>query len=235
MTHMSFSECQYIRILPDLLSVTPNLRKLDLRGCRNLVKIHDSNGYLDKLESWDLWGCIKLKILPRCIMMKSLKILGLFGCERVRRFPNTPQVMENLKYLSLAHTAITKLPPSFGNLTGLERLDIGSFFYSFQLPNSIYEFPICQLFLYGRQAPLNFLKKLTSCFIHSEKSKDLNLQESIIKFNRLHVLVIRDSKFLKKIPKLPEGIRRIYAYNCVSLNSESIRKSILQVPLPLLK
>ena len=135
---MNFRNCQYIRKLPDLLSATPNVKNLDLNDCRKLVKIHDSIGYLDKLESWDLKGCFELRILPSCIVMKSLKLLILYGCERVKRFLDIPQEMENIKYLILAHTAITKLPPSTRNLIGLKRLDIGSFFYSCQLPISIY-------------------------------------------------------------------------------------------------
>ena len=247
LTHMNFRDCQYIRKLPDLLSATPNVKNLYLNDCRKLVKIHDSIGYLDKLETWDLKGCFELHILPSCFVMKSLKTLSLWGCERVRRFPDIPQGMENLKYLNLAHTAITELPPSIGNLVGLELLEIGSPFYLCQLPISIYELQhISQLFLFGnvqfpksvgigRQGPLNFLKKLTSCFTHSEKTKDLNLQECTIRFNRLNFLLIWDYKFLKEIPKLPEGIRRIEANNCISLNSESLRKLILQVPVPLLK
>nr|XP_023927679.1 disease resistance-like protein CSA1 [Quercus suber] len=192
--------------------------------------------------------------------MKSLKYLHLPNCTRVKRFPDIPQEMENLKFLSLRDTAIRELPPSFGNLTGLERLDIGSSFYSCQLPSSIYKLQhLRKLLLYGnvkfpkgvgigRQAvacnsyggfskycfpKLNFLKKLTSCFTHSEKcllpgSKDLNLGESIIRFNRLNWLLIQDSKFLKKIPKLPESVREVDARNCISLNSESLRKLILQ-------
>ena len=93
---MNFCNCQYIRKLPNLLSATPNVKKLDLRDCRKLVQIHDSNGYLDKLESWDLWGCLELQILPSYIMMKSLKLLSLYGCERVKRFPDIPQEMEKL-------------------------------------------------------------------------------------------------------------------------------------------
>ena len=261
---MNFNFNQYIRELPDLLSATPNVKKLDLQNCTKLVKIHDSVGYLDKLESWDLWGCNELQILPSCIVMKSLKYLYLYNCEKVKRFPDIPQEMENLKYLSVGRTAISELPPSIGNLTGLERLDIGSSFYLCQLPSSIYKLQhLRQLLLSGNVKfpkgvgiggqtatcnsyggfskycfpKLNFLKKLTSCFTHSEKcllsgSKDLNLQESIIRFNRLNWLVFYDSKFLKKIPKLPESIREVDATNCISLNSESSRKLILQVPLP---
>ena len=262
---MNFNSNQSIRELPDLLSATPNVKRLDLQNCKKLVKIHDSIGCLDKLESWDLWGCVELQILPSWIVMKSVKYLYLLNCKRVKRFADIPQELENLKYLSLRRIAIRELPPSIGNLTGLERLDIGSNFYSCQLPSSIYKLQhLRQLLLYGnvkfpkdvrigRQAAacnsysgfskycfpkLNFLKKLTSCFTHSEKcllsgSKDLNLRESIIRFNRLNYLVIRDSKFLKKIPKLPESTRQVDATNCISLNSESLRKLILQVPLSL--
>ena len=98
---MNFNSNQWVRELPDLLSATPNIKKLDLRDCTKLVKIHDSIGYLDKLESWDLRGCIELQILPSCIMMKSIKYLRLYECNRANRFPDIPQEMENLRYLSL--------------------------------------------------------------------------------------------------------------------------------------
>ena len=51
---MNFHSCQYIRKLPDFLSATLNVMKLDLHYCRKLVKIHDFVGYLDKLENYDL-------------------------------------------------------------------------------------------------------------------------------------------------------------------------------------
>ena len=262
LTYMNFNSNQYIRELSDLSSATPNIKKLDLQNCRKLVKVPNSIGYLDNLESWDLQGCIELQILPSCIMMKSLKYLHLRGCKRVERFPDIPQEMENLKYLNLALTAIRELPPSIGNLTGLERLDIGSYFYLCRLSSSIYKLQhLRNLLLFGnvqfpksmgigRQAAsnsyggfskycfpkLNFLKMLTSCFTHSEKwllsgCDDLNLPKSIIRFNRLSWLLIKDSKFLKNIPKLPESIRQVDARNCISMNSESFKKLILQVTL----
>ena len=262
LTYMNFNSNQYIRELSDLSSATPNIKKLDLQNCRKLVKVPNSIGYLDNLESWDLQGCIELQILPSCIVMKSLKYLHLRGCKRVERVPDIPQEMENLKYLNLALTAIRELPPSIGNLTGLERLDIGSYFYLCRLSSSIYKLQhLRNLLLFGnvqfpksmgigRQAAsnsyggfskycfpkLNFLKMLTSCFTHSEKwllsgCDDLNLPKSIIRFNRLSWLLIKDSKFLKNIPKLPESIRQVDARNCISMNSESLKKLILQVTL----
>ena len=134
---MNFSSCQYITKLPNLLSAAPNIKELHLRECKKLVKLHDSVGCLAKLESLDLGDCFKLRILPSCISMKSLKLLYLFGCERVKRLPDFPQEMENLMFLSLVDTSIRELPPSFRNLTGLGRLDFGSYFNLCHLPRSI--------------------------------------------------------------------------------------------------
>ena len=192
---MNLQSCQYIKELPDLSISTPNIKQLNLCECINLVKVHDTVGCLDKLESLDLTGCVGLKILPSCITMKSLKILILHKCKRVKRFPDISQEMENLKFLSLACTAIRELPSSFRNLSGLERLDIGSYSCTCHLPSSIYELPhLHGLFIHGsvqfpkdveigRQAlcnsyggfsklgflKLNFLKKLTSYFHLPEK------------------------------------------------------------------
>ena len=127
---MNFSSCQRIKKLPDLSMSSPNIKKLNLRDCRELVEVHDSVGFLEKLEWWELTGCIKLKILPSCLRMRSLKYLSLYQCKRVEKFPDIPLEMKRVEFLNLAETAIRELPSSFGNLTGLERLEFGSYFYS---------------------------------------------------------------------------------------------------------
>ena len=256
---MNFSSCQYIRKLPNLLSATPNIKELNLHECKKLVELNDSVGCLAKLESLDLGDCFKLRILPSCISMKSLKLLYLFGCLRIKRLPHFPQEMKNLKFLSLAVTSVRELPPSFRNLTGLEVLELGYYFNLCHLPRSIDQLQhlrILWLYDYDQLSMgvgtynlqqylsnygfprLNFLKKLTSCFTPPKKcllssSEDLCFQESIVKFSRLQSLQIRDSKFLQKIPKLLESIREVRAINCISLNSESVRELFLQVPLSL--
>ena len=134
LTYMNFRSCQYIRKLSDLSIATPNIKELDLCQCRNLVEVHDSVGHLDKLEKLDLTECTGLQILPSCLMMKSLKQLILYGCIRLEKFPNISHEMDGLEYLTFIGTAIKELPPSFGNLTRLERLHLGSGY----LPSGIY-------------------------------------------------------------------------------------------------
>ena len=146
LTYMNFRSCQYIRKLSDLSIATPNIKELDLCQCRNLVEVHDSVGHLDKLEKLDLTECTGLQILPSCLMMKSLKQLILYECRRLEKFPNISHEMDGLEYLTFIGTAIKELPPSFGNLTRLERLHLGSGY----LPSGIYNMQnLRELYIWG--------------------------------------------------------------------------------------
>ncbi|XP_030958555.1 TMV resistance protein N-like [Quercus lobata] len=128
LTYMNFHSCQYITKLSDLSITTPNIKQLNLNECRNLVEVHDSVGCLDKLEKLELYNCTELRILPSFLMMKSLNHLDIYMCTRLEKFPDIPYEMDGLKYLTFVGTAIRELPPSFGNLTGLETLHLGSGF-----------------------------------------------------------------------------------------------------------
>ena len=83
---MDFSRCESILKIPDL-SMSPNIKELKLADCKNLVKIDDSVGRLDKLEVWDLEGCEKLETLPSCLSMKSLRSFNLDFCSSLKMFP----------------------------------------------------------------------------------------------------------------------------------------------------
>ncbi|XP_075637609.1 disease resistance protein Roq1-like [Castanea sativa] len=133
-TYVDFSRCELIRKIPDL-SMTPNIKHLNLSFCRNLVEVDDSVGRLDKLEVLDLTSCNKLEALPSRFTMKSLISFRLFYCVRLKKLPNILHEMKGLEDLQLAHTGISELPPSLGNLTGLKVLSIAS---NLTLPGSIY-------------------------------------------------------------------------------------------------
>ncbi|KAL0006208.1 hypothetical protein SO802_013769 [Lithocarpus litseifolius] len=145
LTYMNFRSCQYITKLSDLSITTPNIKQLNLMECRNLVEVQDSVGCLDKLEKLELYNCTKLQILPSFLMMKSLKHLDIYMCTRLEKFLDIPHEMDGLKYLTFIGTAIRNLPPSFGNLTGLETLHLGSGI----LPSSVYNLHLGTLFIWG--------------------------------------------------------------------------------------
>ena len=137
MTYVDFSWCDLITKIPNL-SMTPNIEQLLIRGCKNLVEIDESVGHLDKLKVWDLNNCVKLETLPSCLTMKSLTFFSLMACERIKKFPNILHEMEDIKQLYLPTNCTNELPPSFGNLIGLEDLNISSNSGEAHLPGSIY-------------------------------------------------------------------------------------------------
>jgi Leucine-rich repeat (LRR) protein len=136
LTYVDFSWCEFMRKSPDL-SMTPNIKKLNLSYCKNLVEVHDSIGCLVKLEELELNSCTKLQILPSCLRLKSLTSFSLENCPSLKRFPNISQEMTSLYMLNMTSSGFSELPPSFGNLTGLSNLLLGD--HLVHLPGSIYK------------------------------------------------------------------------------------------------
>ena len=127
--HINLSECESITELPEFY--TPSLEKLDLCCCQNLAKVHDSLGFLDKLQIWNLHGCRKLQILPKSLKLISLKYLYLGGCESITELPEfcTPSLEDlNLYYcqnLVKVHDSLGFLDKlQIWNLHGCRKLQI---------------------------------------------------------------------------------------------------------------
>ena len=240
--------------------MTPNIKELNLSYCRNLVEVQDSVGCLDKLEEWVLHDCTKLGILPSCLMMKSLISFDLSLCSSLEKFPNISQEMKSLKELLLNGTSISELPPSFGNLTGLINIFLGSNLVHLAVPDSIYKlqhivgltlenvvmFPKDVAFDSPRLKYLSFQSFqirseidfiLNSCCPLTLETLDIcfsnvvTIPEGISSFQRLHTLYTRDCNELREIPRLPQSIRRLDASNCSSLDASSSSKLLLQVSL----
>ena len=115
----------------------PNIKSLRLHFCKNLVEVHDTVRCLDKLEVLSLENCTKLRILPSCLMMESLRYFSLYGCSSLKKFPNISREMKSLNALDLTQTAICELPLSFENLTGLKALQFGNNLGGVHLRSSI--------------------------------------------------------------------------------------------------
>ncbi|XP_050278851.1 TMV resistance protein N-like [Quercus robur] len=127
----SFDSLKFIKLkkslklieTPDFNEI-PNLEKLDLEGCINLRSLHPSIGVHQKLTFLNLKDCKNLRSLPSKFEMEFLEILILSGCPNLKRIPEFGENMKNVSKLYLDGTAITKLPASIGNLTGLASLDL---------------------------------------------------------------------------------------------------------------
>ena len=105
-------------------SKVPALAKLDLEDCTNLCIVHPSIGFLESLIILNLKGCKNLINLPENFAMKSLDILTFSGCSKLWRIPKFGENMERVSELYLDGTAITNLPTSIANLTGLASLSV---------------------------------------------------------------------------------------------------------------
>ncbi|XP_030936028.1 TMV resistance protein N-like [Quercus lobata] len=107
---------------PDFTKI-PILEKLVLKDYINLQEIHPSIGVHKKLTLLNLKGCRNLRSLPGKFEMESPKIIILSECSNLKRIPKFGENMKHVSKLYLDDTAITKLPISIGNLTGLSSLN----------------------------------------------------------------------------------------------------------------
>lgn len=131
---LNLDGCKFITHIPDI-SGAPNLEELSVVYCENIVEIHESVGFMNKLRIMDVEGCRRLRSFPP-IHLTSLQYLNLSRCSSLESFPEILENMENITHLSLEYTAIKELPYSIGNLIRLQSLELHGC-GKFQLPSSI--------------------------------------------------------------------------------------------------
>nr|AFP55548.1 TIR-NBS-LRR [Rosa rugosa] len=109
---------------PDFTGI-PNLEKLVLEGCTNLVKVHPSIALLKRLKIWNFRNCKSIKSLPSEVNMEFLETFDVSGCSKLKMIPEFVGQMKRLSKLSLGGTAIEKLPSSIEHLSeSLVELDL---------------------------------------------------------------------------------------------------------------
>ncbi|KAI9115549.1 hypothetical protein K1719_013218 [Acacia pycnantha] len=106
---------------PDFKGV-PNLERLFLEHCINLVKVHESLGQLKKLIKLSLRGCQNLRTLPRKLELNSLQDFSLFGCSKLEKLSEFGENMKCLSIFDLSGTNIKKVPSSIVHLSNLKEL-----------------------------------------------------------------------------------------------------------------
>ncbi|XP_012567220.1 TMV resistance protein N-like [Cicer arietinum] len=114
---LELDNCEYLTQISDV-SCLPNLEELSFQHCENLTTIHNSIGFLNKLEFLYANDCVKLRSFPP-LMLSSLKKLQINGCKSLHSFPEILDKMENIETISIDGTSIDGFPTSFQNLIGL--------------------------------------------------------------------------------------------------------------------
>lgn len=140
LTKLDFTDCEFLTEVPDISGIS-DLRVLNVDNCINLIKIHDSVGFLGNLEVLTASGCSCLEIIPSAFKLASLRELTFSECLRLVRFPKILCEIQNLCYLNLWQTAIEELPFSIGNLRGLESLNLMDCARLDKLPSSLFTLP----------------------------------------------------------------------------------------------
>ncbi|KAH1152258.1 hypothetical protein GLYMA_16G210800v4 [Glycine max] len=132
---LNFEQCEFLTEIPDV-SVLLNLEELSFHRCGNLITVHDSIGFLNKLKILGATRCRKLTTFPP-LNLTSLERLELSCCSSLENFPEILGEMKNLLKLELSGLLGVKgLPVSFQNLVGLQSLDLDDC-ENFLLPSNI--------------------------------------------------------------------------------------------------
>jgi hypothetical protein len=240
---LDMSLCESLENFPNLCA--PNLEELDLSLCRNLVGFHESIGSLAKLREWKLDGCQKLKNLPSNLMLKSLQTLNIWLCRSLEDFP----------FLRRVHNIVVS---GLNRYCCKSLIDLPGSIYKLQLPQELYisskiwrsytgeiTFKGCGFLLLelldmsevGNLIELDFLMKpdyfpVLKC-LYLNDINIITIPESISKFTRLERLEIRNCKYLREIPRLPQSLRHAVIINCQLLDPISSNRLLSQVFLSL--
>ncbi|XP_031386816.1 TMV resistance protein N-like [Punica granatum] len=135
---INFNGCKLLTSIPDLSSMH-SLEHLDLGECKSLQEVHQSLGHLPKVSHLNFLNCCSLREFPSSLKSKFLQSLILKGCSKLSKFPDILEEVGGVKELSLDETAIDELPPSLGNLIGLQELYLRNCKRLKNIPSSIYK------------------------------------------------------------------------------------------------
>ncbi|XP_030964793.1 disease resistance-like protein DSC1 [Quercus lobata] len=131
------SDCSNLQRIPEFGENMESVSRLCLDGT-TITKLPTSIGNLTGLASLNLKDCKNLRSLPSKFEMEFLEILILSGCPNLKRISEFGENMKSVSKLYLDGTAITKLPTSIENLTGLVSLNVKDCKNLMSLPSTFF-------------------------------------------------------------------------------------------------
>ncbi|KAL6297357.1 hypothetical protein ACE6H2_005499 [Prunus campanulata] len=192
---------------PDF-SKFPNLEKLILKGCKELIKVHSYIGDLGRLSLVNLEGCYRLEDLPlNFYKSKSIETLILNGCWGFEKLDDGLGDMLSLTTLEADKTAIRQIP-SLAALSKLKVLCLNA----------------CRELRAIPDLPTNlYVLKANGC-------PELETIPDFSKMWNMRELYLSDSFKLTEVPGLDKSLNsmtRIHMEGCTNLTAD-FRNNILQ-------
>ncbi|XP_020409809.1 disease resistance protein LAZ5 isoform X3 [Prunus persica] len=195
-----------IRKSPDF-SKFPNLKKLILKDCPHLSKVHSSIGDLGRLSLVNLQGCYMLKDLPlNLYKSKSIETLILNGCSSFHNLADGLGDMVSLTILEADDTWIRQIPSSIVKLKKLRILSLSELCLAGCRLSTEDDFPkdLCSLI------------SLEDLLLGGNDFRSL---PSLAGLSKLKVLCLTACRKLLAIPDLPTNLYVLEAIYCPELET----------------
>ncbi|KAH1247725.1 TMV resistance protein N [Glycine max] len=193
-----------------------NLEELNLKGCIRLRRFHPSIGFPRNLTYLNLSGCNSLVELPHFEQALSLKVLNLKGCGKLRQLHLSVGFPRNLTYLKLSGCNSLIELPHFEQALNLERLNLRDCKSLVNLPHFVEDLNLKELNLEG-------------CVQLRQ------IHPSIGHLRKLTVLNLKDCKSLVSLPSNILGLsslRYLNLFGCSNIHNIHLSEDSVRCLLP---
>jgi Leucine-rich repeat (LRR) protein len=185
------------------------------------MEVHESIGNLGSLFLLNLKGCKNLIKLPRSIgLLKSLDKLILSGCSKLDELPEELQTLQCLRVLRADETSINRLQSWQLNwwswLFPRRSLQSTSFSFTF-LPCSLVKLSLADCNITDDVIPDDLSSLPALEYLNLSKNPIQTLPESMNSLSMLQDLLLNHCRSLRSLPELPTSLKKLRAEKCTKL------------------
>ncbi|CAN6569918.1 unnamed protein product [Malus baccata var. baccata] len=212
---VNLSHSHGLRTTPDF-SRLPNLERLILKHCINLVEVDVSIGFLEKLLVLNLEGCKNLIKLP---ILRSMRDLNLSGCSKLVLGASTTTKTDHSQATACEMKKVNLLSAkswcSIWSWVSLRKNIESSSFSLASLPHSLTTLRLDRCNLSEIPNSLTMLSSLEK--LHLNDNPIASLPESMNNLVKLETLGVCCCRNLTMLPELPHSLKQLDGRGCTSL------------------